>query len=141
MKVCPAPEVLIVGDNYVISQQTARACLKYIAKSGDLPPSAKYLLHSHNSKIQLSSQEDWKDYAVQLKVLEARARYAVINLGKFIQKGIPWKDLNMECVSVSRAHIEVFVLDTFVNTISNITDSTLHRPLTKLRNLVSLLPV
>ena len=130
----------MVGDNYVISQQTAKACLKYIAKPVDLPPSAKYLRQFPGSRIQISSREDWKDGIMQLKVVEARARQVVMNLGKFVQQGTPWKDLNMDCVAVSRAHIEVFLLHTFNNTISNVTDSNLSKTLTKLRNLVFLLP-
>lgn len=128
--------MLTTGDNYVISQQTARACLKYMAKSLDLPPNAEYLSRSHTSDLHISSSSDWKNSSIQLKVLEARARQAVMTLGKLVQQGTPWKDLNMDCVAVSRAHIEVFLLRTFINTINTTIEPTLHTPLTKLQNLV-----
>jgi Acyl-CoA oxidase len=107
--------------------------LKYIAKLADLPPSAEYFSRSPTSDLQISSSADWKKSSVQLKVLEARAQQAVMKLRELVQQGTPWKDINMDCVAVSRAHIEVFTLRTFVNTT---TDSTLHNPLTKLQNLV-----
>ena len=71
-------------------------------------------------------------------VLESRARQAVMKLGKLVTQGTPWKDLNMDCVSVSRAHVDVFLLREFINTISTTTDSNLRTPLTKLQNLVLL---
>jgi hypothetical protein len=122
------------GDNYVISQQTAKACLKYTANPIDLPPSAEYL-QSDPSSLLTSSEVDWKDSTVQIKLLEARAQGAIKKLGTLIQKGVPWNDLNMECVVVSRAHIETFVLRTFLTTISA-AESTLQVSLTKLKNLV-----
>jgi hypothetical protein len=70
---------------------------------------------------------------VQLSVLESRSRQAVMKLGKLIQQGTAWNDLNMDCVTVSRAHIEVFLLRTFINATS---DSSLYATLTKLQNLV-----
>ena len=78
--------------------------------------------------------QDWKDPVIQLKVLESRARRAVFKLATMIQKGTPWKDLNMDCVSVSRAHIEVFILRTFLVTITS--NTLLSVPLTKLFTLV-----
>jgi hypothetical protein len=105
-----------------------------MAKPTGLPPSAEYL-QSDPPSLWMSSTTDWKDGNLQLKVLEARARQAITKLGKLIQRGIPWKDLNMECVAVSRAHIETFVLRTFI-TIISLAESTLQPILTKLRNLV-----
>jgi hypothetical protein len=108
--------------------------LKYLAKPTNLPPSAEYLAASDDSTIHISAVEDWKDSAIQLKVLESRARKATIKLGILIQQGTPWKDLNMDCVSVSRAHIEVFLLRTFLTTKTS--TSKLSVPLTKLLTLV-----
>ena len=128
-------EILTVGDNYVISQQTAKACLKYMAKPANLPPSAEYLSQSHSS-VQISSAADWMKSSVQLSILESRARQAVMKLGRLVRQGTAWKDLNMDCVTASRAHVEVFLLRTFINTISTTPDSSLQAPLTKLQNLV-----
>ena len=130
--------LLTTGDNYVISQQTAKACLKYMAKAANLPPSAEYISHSNPSLVQISSVGDWKRSGLQMIVLESRARQAVMKLGKLVTQGTPWKDLNMDCVSVSRAHVDVFLLRAFINTISTTTDSNLRTPLTKLQNLVLL---
>lgn len=120
----------------MISQQTARACLKYITKPGGLPPSAEHLSQSHPSAVQISSTADWKKSSLQLSILESRSRQAAMKLSKLVQQGTPWNDLNIDCVTVSRAHVEVFVLSTFINTISIISDSSLYAPLTKLQNLV-----
>ena len=79
---------------------------------------------------------DWTDATVQLRVLEARSRQASIRLRARMQMGIPWKDLNMDCVSVSRAHVEVFVFRAFLDKISSLQDHGLSAYLTKLRNLV-----
>jgi hypothetical protein len=130
-----SPRGIDKGDNYVISQQTARACLKYMANPRDLPPSAKYLSQS-SSSFHISSAKDWNDGEIQLQVLEARARQAIIKLDTLLKQGTPWKDLNFDCVAVSRAHSDVFVLRTFLTTVSEI-NSSLFTPLTKLRNLVT----
>jgi hypothetical protein len=100
----------------------------------DLPPSAKYLSQSPSS-IHISSAKDWKDGEIQLQVLEARARQSIIKLATLLKQGTPWKDLNINCVLVSRAHSDVFVLRTFLTIVSEI-NSSLLTPLTKLRNLV-----
>ena len=121
----------------MICQQTARACLKDIANPTNLPQTAEYLSRSHSSAAYISSHEERKDSNLQLRILEARARQAVVRLGKLVRQGTPWKDLNVDCVSVSRGHIEVFILRTFIDIISANTDSTLDTPLTKLQNLVS----
>ena len=110
--------------------------MKYISNPTNLPMSAEYLARSNDSTFSISSPTDWKEGAVQLRILEARAREVIRNLGKLVQKGIPWNDLNMDCVSVSRAHVEVFLLRAFLNTMFHVTEPSLHKPLTKLRNLV-----
>jgi len=120
----------------VISQQTARACLKYSTNPRGLPPSAEYFGDVEESDIRITSAADWRDERVQLRILEARSRKAVMKLRTLVQQKTPWKDLNMDCVAVSRAHIEVFLLRTFIETISSTSDSSLLAPLTKLRNLV-----
>jgi acyl-CoA oxidase len=130
------PILLTLGDNYVISQQTARACLKYLQNPTSLPPTAEYFGQPRASVIEISSAANWKDETVQLEVLQARARKAVMTLAALLQQGTPWKDLNMDCVAVSRAHVEVFVLRTFVSTIASLTDPVLKSVLTKLQNLV-----
>lgn len=129
-------KVDIKGDNYVISQQTARACLKCIADPTNRTPSMEYLFRSNDGAFEISSTKDWKDGGIQSQVLEARARYAVRNLAELVQQGSPWKDLNMDCVNVSRAHVEVFLLRVFVDTMLNVTEPSLYMPLNKLRNLV-----
>src|ERR1700736_2395687 len=101
--------MLTTGDNYVISQQTARACLKYTSEPTNLPPSAQYLAQS-TSPVQISSVADWKEDGIQLRILEELARQTIANLHSLVRQGTPWKDLNWECVAVSRAHVEVFIL-------------------------------
>ena len=120
----------------MISQQTARACLKYVTKPINLPPSAEYLGKSHSSDLEISSTVSWKDHRIQLAVLERRARESILRLGKQIQRGKAWKGLNIECVNVSRAHVEVSVLRTFINAINSASDLSLRAPLTRLCDLV-----
>jgi Acyl-CoA oxidase len=132
---------LIVGDNYVISQQTARACLRYQEKPVNLPSSAKYFANSSTSAIQVSSESDWKNIDVQMQVLQRRSKSTVLALSSLMKKRTPFKDLNMECVAVSRAHAEVFVLGSFIDTASSISDDRLRSILTKLRNLVYFLSI
>ena len=81
------------------------------------------------------------DASVQLSILEFRARQAVVSLGSRIQQGVPWKDLNMDCANVTRAHIEVFALQTFLSHISATGDAALKRILNKLCTLVYQPPV
>jgi len=127
----------MIGDNYVICQQTARACLKYMASSSNLPPSAKYLGESKAQSTETMSAADWKNGKIQLTILEERARRTIISLGGRLQKGAAWKDLNMDCVAVSRAHSDVYLLRTFISTIARVEDNTLSSPLSKLLNLVA----
>jgi Acyl-CoA oxidase len=126
---------LTTGDNFVISQQTARACLKYLSEDQDLPPNAEYLSRRPETTVHLETAEDWKKTDVQLEVLELRARQAIIRLAKLGQKGTRWTDLNMDCVAASRAHIELFLLRTFTNILSSV-DTPLHPILLKLKDLV-----
>jgi len=126
---------LTVGDNYVISQQTARACLKYLDETRNLPPNAQYLSQQQAPKVQINSANDWKKSDVQLQVLESRARQAVNRLATLVQNGTQWKDLNMDCVAASRAHIEVFILRSFMHMLST-ADESLNPILLKLQNLV-----
>lgn len=127
---------MILGDNYVICQQTAKACLKYMAKRSNLPPSAEYLGEAGLATRGIASEEDWRDGRIQLRILEERARRTIMKLGERIQKGVPWKDLNMDCVAVSRAHVDVYLVRTFISSVARVKDSTLPAPLSKLLNLV-----
>ena len=136
MKVILHQHGLTLGDNYVISQQTARACLKYTAAQSNVPPSAAYLARAQSPSIDVSSAGEWRSSSIQLNVLESRSCQTVKKLGLLLQQGTPWKDLNMECVATSRAYVEVFVLRSFIRTTNETTDTTLHEPLDKLRNLV-----
>jgi hypothetical protein len=129
--------MLMLGDNYVICQQTARACLKYMAKRSNLPPSAEYLGEYESPSTKIMAEEDWKDGPTQLRILEERSRRALMKLGSRIQKGVAWKDLNMDCVAISRAHVSVYLLRTFISTIARVKDKSLSSPLTKLSNLVT----
>ena len=129
---------LNVGDNYVISQQTARACLKYMVERRDLPPSARYLSRTATSSIVVHSVEDCKKSEIHLMIVEERARRAITHLGTQVQNGTPWKDLNMDCVAVSRAHIDVFLVRSFTETLSSISDTSVRTTLTKLYNLFAL---
>jgi len=124
-----------IGDNYVISQQTARACLKYLINLNGLPASAEYIV-GPRSVMNLSGWESWRDSAVQLNALESRARHAIHHLKGLVQQGIAWKDLNMECVGVTRAHIDVFLLRSFIDTISAAEDESIKPILTKFCTLV-----
>lgn len=138
MRVSPLEVVgLMVGDNYVICQQTARACLKYMWKRSNLPPSAEYLGDSGALFKGPVLEKGWKDGRIQLRILEERARRTIMRLGGRIRKGDAWKDLNMDCVAVSRAHVDVYLLRTFIEVVSNLTDKSLAAPLSKLLNLVT----
>jgi hypothetical protein len=136
MKVVHLLLLLSKGDNFVISQQTARACLKYLASPVDLPPSAEYLGKSRKSDFDIPSAASWRDPQIQSAILERRSRNAIARLGALIQQGNEWNTLNMECVSVSRAHVEVSILDSFIKCISSTADTSLRSSLTKLCNLV-----
>src|SRR5580704_6043083 len=89
-----------VGDNYVISQQTARTCLKYSSQIEALPSNAAYISKS-DQKFAISDVESWRDSSIQLSILESRARHTIFHLAKFLKLGVPWKNLNIECVNVS----------------------------------------
>jgi Acyl-CoA oxidase len=79
--------------------------------------------------------ESWSDPQIQLGILEARARHAIGNLGELVTRRTPWRDLNMECVGVTRAHVDVFLLRTFVNAVAT-SEESIKPVLTKLCRLV-----
>jgi len=138
----------------VISQQTARACLKYMREARRkqpgpllpdlhhvpltdyLPWSAGYLYRSADRSIAIDPVEDYRKNELPMKILEEISRRAIFDLERRIQNGTPWKDLNMDCVSVARAHINVFLVKAFRDAVWSIDDESVRAVINKLYYIV-----
>ncbi|KAI8376969.1 acyl-CoA dehydrogenase/oxidase C-terminal [Blakeslea trispora] len=122
------------GDNYVLSQQTAR----YLLKQLSLVLNGKPILSDTVSYLHLLKDKGTFKFSdvgqqitepkIQLKLFGIRAARLVANLAQQLKKNIPWSELNMDCWAVNLAHAEYLVMNEFVNRLSVI-ESSEHKAL------------
>lgn len=136
------------GDNYVLTQQVARALLKQLQNSISGKPltlaSAEYLkiVPSDNGQaLEINDASDIQKPEMQLSLFGLRAARLVVDLAQQLQAGRPWSDLNMECWNVSFAHAEYLLVKQLQAKAQDIASSQRYSALSnvhdKLANLVS----
>lgn len=136
------------GDNYVLTQQVARALLKQLQNLVSGKPltlaSAEYLKvvpNDNGEPLKLDATiNSINKPEMQLALFGLRAARLVVNLAQQLQAGRPWGDLNMECWNVSFAHAEYLLLKQLHTKAQDIESSKEYSPLAavhqKLTNLV-----
>ncbi|KAK4702625.1 acyl-CoA oxidase, partial [Phenoliferia sp. Uapishka_3] len=112
------PSATYEGDNFILNLQVARAALKTLASlrsnpSTQLSPSTAYLssLRSRASRTALIlDSSTWLSRPLQLHVISLRAALQVERLERLLASGKPFSQLSHECVSVSTAIVEAFLM-------------------------------
>ncbi|KAG0246049.1 acyl-CoA dehydrogenase/oxidase C-terminal [Mortierella sp. GBAus27b] len=103
------------GDNFLLTQQTARYLLKQIqlatTEPGKVTPFSKYVIKTVNQdafqaeRCSVQGTDDWLLPEVQLAAFEHRAGRLVADLAvSAVQDGAVWSDLNLECWRLCHAH-------------------------------------
>ncbi|KAI8356114.1 acyl-CoA dehydrogenase/oxidase C-terminal [Choanephora cucurbitarum] len=109
------------GDNYVLSQQTARFLLKQLSLAASGKPvssdtaSYLYLLKEKDTFKFSHLKQEILEPKVQLKLFGIRTARLVANLARQLQRNVPWSELNMDCWAINLAHAEYLVMNEFVN--------------------------
>ncbi|KAG0236657.1 acyl-coenzyme A oxidase [Actinomortierella wolfii] len=109
------------GDNYLLTQQSARYLLKQVKLASTSPdkvtPYAKYVLRLTNQdtfmaeRADVKVEQDWLRPEVQLAAFEHRAGRLVgeLALGA-MKKDVVWSDLNIECWRLCHAHSQYILV-------------------------------
>jgi acyl-CoA oxidase len=138
------------GENYVLWQQAARYLLKQLDRfqdGGDVDAQTQYLTATKDpNEPCIASGKQFLDPDVQLVIYRDRAHRLVLKAHTAIRAssmtpGEAWNEHMMLLISASRAHIEYFVMKSFVDTISSLpenTSPTLHIVLSRLGCLFAL---
>jgi acyl-CoA oxidase len=145
------PMVTLEGENYVMYQQTARFLLKRaidIRSGKPVNPELAYLVegHSHPSPTPcLAPGADFLRPEVQLSIFRHRAVRLVFHAETLMQiaqhdQGLSyadaWNKHMMENIAAARAHMELFVLESFGSQIALLRDD--PHTLSVLKSLLSL---
>ncbi|RKP06830.1 acyl-CoA dehydrogenase/oxidase [Thamnocephalis sphaerospora] len=136
----------VEGDNFLITQQTARFLLKVLqqansAEKRSLPASAAYLAHVKTlttTKCTVERPEDWLCMNVQEQVLTRRAARLAVELATaLLQERKPWQALNTECWRLSVAHGHVLLASAMRHRVEEImqADSVLYPVMKRLSEL------
>lgn len=141
----------ILGDNYLIAQQTARALLKHAAKlrtdsNYGLPSSSQYLRSTLLPPITFTllraaatTKEDWFTPSVQIAALEHRAAFLVLDLGLKVASGEKdWSGYSWDCRRVTDAHADVFIASAFQRAMSSLPSSAEKTAITLLADINAL---
>ncbi|KAF9983260.1 hypothetical protein BGZ65_001994, partial [Modicella reniformis] len=87
--------------------------------STQLSPLSKYIqsLVDHSSftqeKCRARSPEDLRDATVILAAFQHRAARLIYELAQAEMAGIAWSDLNLECMRLSKAHVQYIMIANF----------------------------
>ncbi|KAG0265945.1 hypothetical protein DFQ27_000253 [Actinomortierella ambigua] len=103
------------GDNFLLTQQSARYLLKQVKLAAVSPdkvtPYNKYVIRLTNQdafaseRCSVTVEEDWLKPEVQLAAFEHRAARLVGDLAAgAMNKDVVWSDLNLECWRLCHAH-------------------------------------
>ncbi|KAL8826624.1 MAG: hypothetical protein Q9191_003688 [Dirinaria sp. TL-2023a] len=148
-----APMPTLEGENYVMYQQTARYLLKAATAIKEGRPSAvdkgaRYLSDPTQTRCPFSGKEDFLNPANQVQIYRHRAARLTFHAYSLVEKAqkedlLPyaeaWNKHMLPLVYAARAHIELFVLESFTAQISLCTDTSGSNPvLENLRSLFAL---
>ncbi|KAG6868536.1 hypothetical protein C0993_001424 [Termitomyces sp. T159_Od127] len=126
------------GENYVMYQQTARylvKCVSAISDGKSTDPAMNYLRIPTLGTQCGSRGPDFLDPDVQLSIFRHRAVRLAFECHKLLNKSIKcdgissdtaWNLHMMSLLAAARAHIEYFVLKSFVDQVASISDIPLH---------------
>jgi acyl-CoA oxidase len=138
------------GENYVLWQQLGRHLLKQLDRLQDgepIEPQVQYLTDVEDPNLPCTaSATQFLDPEVQLAIYRHRAHRLVVKAHSAIRASskLPadaWNEHMMLIISASRAHIEYFILKSFIDTISSLpgsTSPTLRTVLNRMRSLFAL---
>ncbi|KAI4909083.1 uncharacterized protein J4E92_010691 [Alternaria infectoria] len=121
------------GENYVLWQQLGRHLLKQLDRLQDgepIEPHVQYLTDVEDPNLPCcASATQFLDPKVQLAIYRDRAHRMVVKAHSAIRAStkLPadaWNEHMMLLISASRAHIEYFILKSFTDFISSLSDST-----------------
>ncbi|KAI1314700.1 Acyl-coenzyme A oxidase (Acyl-CoA oxidase) [Mortierella claussenii] len=114
------------GENALLTQQVSRYLLKLFKdvtrdSSLHLSPPSKYIfsLLDHaaftKQKCQAGSIQDYYRVDVILAALQHRAARLIFELAQAEKAGSAWSDLNLECMRLSKAHVQYIMIENFHN--------------------------
>ncbi|KAF9195142.1 hypothetical protein BGZ51_004569 [Haplosporangium sp. Z 767] len=112
------------GENALLTQQVSRYLLKLykdVARnpSMHLSQPSKYILslvdhHSFaNQKCQARTIEELYSPEIILSAFQHRAARLVFELAQAEKAGATWSDLNIECMRLSKAHVQYIMVENF----------------------------
>ncbi|TGZ83309.1 acyl-CoA oxidase [Ascodesmis nigricans] len=114
------PAQTFEGDNYVISQQIARALIKAVMllkqhPQAPLPGSFSYLHQVLSPSPFTTSPDNWSNPSQQIQALQKCAAKIINDLAVVLAKNprTPWTDLSWTSARLAAAHADIFVVDSF----------------------------
>ncbi|KAG0198288.1 acyl-coenzyme A oxidase [Mortierella sp. GBA30] len=119
------------GDNFLLTQQSARYLLKQLKLATTTPekmtPFSRYLIRviDHGAfqaeRCAVQEPSDWLKPEVQLAAFEHRAGRLVADLGiAAVQENVIWSDLNLECWRVCHAHSQYVLTRSAIANVSKV---------------------
>ncbi|KAI9250228.1 acyl-CoA dehydrogenase/oxidase C-terminal [Phascolomyces articulosus] len=121
------------GDNFMLCQQVGRAMLKQLDNLLKGKPynlkTAHYLDTLKTSPALTLDAASLHNPEVQLTLFAKRAANLVANLGRQVQAGRVWTDVNMECWDICFAHAEYLLLKQLIDTAQEFGKSAQHKAL------------
>ncbi|KAK3809119.1 MAG: acyl-CoA dehydrogenase/oxidase [Benniella sp.] len=114
------------GENALLTQQVSRYLLKLYKDvtqnpSVQLSDVSKYILslknHSSFSQEKCSARtlEDLYDATTIHAAFQHRAARLIYELAQAEKAGTAWSDLNLECMRLSKAHVQYILIENFYN--------------------------
>ncbi|EFA74635.1 acyl-CoA oxidase [Heterostelium album PN500] len=124
------------GENNILPQQTARFLLKeyksvMVDGKTKLGETTQYLVDEQNAPNTLTALlaatgKQWSDPAILVRVFAHRSAFLIARLARLIQEGLGsgrtmqdvWNSLNVDCIRVSEAHSQLYILNSFATQLS-----------------------
>ncbi|KAG0308675.1 hypothetical protein BGZ98_007248 [Dissophora globulifera] len=135
------------GENALLTQQVSRYLLqlyKNVIRNADvkLSPPSKYVLslvdHSMftQQKCSARSAQDMYRQDIILAAFQHRAARLIYELAQAEIAGHAWSDLNLECMRLSKAHVQYIMIENFYNGLEKRYNAS-SNPTTQQKNLLA----